>query len=39
MVVVIIMLVFKVMTLMILMMDVNIVNDGRGNGNNVVRMC
>ena len=39
MVVVNIMLVFKVMILMMVMIDVNIVNDGSGNGDNVVRMC
>ena len=32
-------LVFKVMILMMVMIDVNIVNDGSSNGDNVVRMC
>ena len=39
MVVVNIMLVFKVMILMMVMFDINIVNDGSGNGDNVLRMC
>ena len=39
MVVVNIMLVFKVMILMMVMFDVDIVNDGSGNGDTVVRMC
>ena len=39
MVVVNIMLVFKVMILMMVMFDINIVNDGSGYGDNVVRMC
>ena len=39
MVMVNIMLVFKVMILMVVMIDINIVNDGSSNGDNVLRMC